>query len=112
MPSLAVDGKAIQLNDEGYLVQFTDWNEDVAKALAAEDDLRLSECHWTAINFLREYYSEYRVAPSPRVIIQAVGDKLDQRHCNGETLERLFPHGGCKHACRLAGLPDYYCHAC
>jgi sulfur relay (sulfurtransferase) DsrC/TusE family protein len=32
--------------------------------------------------------------------------------CTKQTLREIFPMGGCKHACRLAGLPESYCHSC
>jgi tRNA 2-thiouridine synthesizing protein E len=46
-------------------------------------------------------------------VIKAVGEKLIQNaRCTRKALEALFPQGGCKQACRIAGLPDYYCHSC
>jgi len=53
---LQVGGRQIEVNQEGYLVNFDDWDEEVAKTMAAIDHLELSECHWHTFNFLREYY--------------------------------------------------------
>ena len=36
MPALEYEGKKIQLDDEGYLVNLEDWDETVACALAEE----------------------------------------------------------------------------
>ena len=47
---------------EGYLVEPGDWNEDVAKALAEEENIQLNDDHWDAIRFMRGYYEEHQVA--------------------------------------------------
>ena len=44
----------IEFNTEGYLAEFADWNEDLAKSLASQESLELSDCHWRVIHFLRE----------------------------------------------------------
>jgi tRNA 2-thiouridine synthesizing protein E len=45
-------------------------------------------------------------------MIQEVGHKLNEHRCTYNDVKRLFPKGGIKQACRIAGLPDFYCHAC
>ena len=112
MQTLEIGGRPVPVNDKGFLVHFSDWNEDVAKTMAEQDHLELAECHWAAFRFMRGYYAEYEVPPSPRVLIQEVGNQLQEYRCGYGTLKTLFPLGGCKQACRLAGLPEYYCHAC
>jgi tRNA 2-thiouridine synthesizing protein E len=32
------------------------------------DDIDLSEEHWDVINFLRDYFEEYQIAPAVRVL--------------------------------------------
>jgi len=109
---IQVGEKQLEVNQEGYLVNFDDWDEDTAKALAEADRLELSDCHWITINFMRDFYREYEVPPPPRVVMKTIGDKINALGCTNKTLEQTFPLGGCKQACRLAGLPAYYCHAC
>jgi TusE/DsrC/DsvC family sulfur relay protein len=112
MQSLEVNGTRIPLNSDGYLANFGDWNEDVARTMADMDGLELTECHWLAINFLREFYETYEVPPSDRLMIKKIGERISEHGCTRRTLKQIFPKGGCKHACRLAGLPEHYCHAC
>ncbi len=112
MSSIEVSGRSIAINRDGFLVNFDDWDEDVAKVLADKESIQLADCHWTAIRFMRDYYDTYEVAPSPRVMIKEVGNKLHAFRCTNKTLEEIFPNGGCKQACRIAGLPVHYCHAC
>jgi len=113
MSAMHIAGRELEFNQKGHMVHFDLWDREVAQALAAEEGLTLSDCHWAVIEFLREYYAEYDHPPSPRLVLSAVGAKLTlNAPCTRKTLEALFPDGGCKQACRIAGLPDYYCHTC
>jgi len=103
--AIDVNGKSIETDEEGYLINLGDWNEDVARTLSKQDDLELSESHWEVINFLREYYSEYQIAPAVRVLTKAIGKKLGPDKGNSKYLYELFPYGPAKQACRFAGLP-------
>ena len=112
MPALQVGTASVPLNEAGFVLEFDGWNEDVALAMSREDGLELTDCHWAAIRFLREYYATHLVAASPRLLIKEVGHQLSQHKCTYHDVKLLFPRGGIKQACRLAGLPVYYCHAC
>ena len=43
--ALEINGKTIETTENGFLVDYTDWNEDVAKALAAEEGIEMSQKH-------------------------------------------------------------------
>lgn len=105
MASIEVGGKTVEVDEEGYLVNLGEWNEAIANALSAQDNLPLSESHWEVINFLREYYEEYQIAPAVRVLTKAIGKKLGKEKGNSKYLYELFPYGPAKQACRYAGLP-------
>jgi tRNA 2-thiouridine synthesizing protein E len=105
MPNIDVNGKSIETDEEGYLVNLADWNEDVGKVLSVQDELELTESHWEVINFLRDYYDEYQIAPAVRVLTKAIGKKLGKEKGNSKYLYELFPYGPAKQACRFAGLP-------
>ena len=109
---IEVGGKQVAVNNKGYLINFDDWDEDFAKTVAELEHLDLTECHWEAFNFLRDFYREYEVAPHPRAVAKAIGEKIDSWGCTSKEFENAFPLGGCELACRLAGLPFYYCHSC
>ena len=105
MPSIEVSGKTVEVDEEGYLTDLTEWNEEIAKTLAAQDSLELTDSHWEVVNFLREYYDEYQIAPAVRVLTKAIGKKLGKEKGNSKYLYELFPYGPAKQACRFAGLP-------
>ena len=103
--AIEVNGKSLETDEEGYLANLNDWEKDVATVMAKEDDIDLSEDHWEIINFLREYYEEYQIAPAVRVLTKAVGKKLGKDKGNSKYLYELFPYGPGKQACKFAGLP-------
>jgi len=50
---------------EGYLIDPGNWNEEIAKALARDENINLSDDHWGAIHFMREFYEEHRLPLTP-----------------------------------------------
>lgn len=105
MSTLDVNGKAIEVDEEGYLVNLTDWSDDVANVIARQEGLDMSDSHWEVVNFLRKYYEEYQIAPAVRVLTKAIGKQLGPEKGNSQYLYELFPYGPAKQACKIAGLP-------
>jgi dissimilatory sulfite reductase related protein len=105
MAMIKVGGKEIEVDEEGYLVNLSDWTEEVANFLAQGENLSLLPEHWEIVNFLREYYHEYQIAPAVRVLTKSVGKKLGAEKGNSKYLYELFPYGPGKQACKIAGLP-------
>ena len=103
---------ALEMNDtllatdaEGYLLNLADWSPEVAGRLAEEENITLTEAHWEVINFLRDYYAEYQIAPAVRVMTKAIGKEFGEEKGNSKYLFELFPYGPAKQACKIAGLP-------
>ena len=105
MPNIEVNGKSYETDEEGYLVNLADWNKDVAVYIAQTENVNMSEQHWEVVNFLREYYDEFQIAPAVRVLTKAIGKKLGPEKGNSQYLYDLFPYGPAKQACKIAGLP-------
>lgn len=100
-----IDGKKYETDEEGYLVEMEDWSPAVAEFMARRDDCKLTDAHWEVINFLREYYDDYKIAPAIRILTKAMAKKLGREKGNTRYLYKLFPEGPAKQACRYAGLP-------
>lgn len=100
----------LEFNSKGYLVNFDAWSKEFAVNMAKENGLDLTDCHWLIINFLREYYTEYGIPPEPRIIIKNLSHEISPTEpCTRKRLEGLFAGGGCKLACKIAGLPNCHC---
>jgi len=103
--AIELNGKSFEVDEEGYLANLTEWEPGIADIMAKEDDCELTDSHWEVINFLREYYEEYQIAPAVRVLTKAIGKKLGKDKGNSKYLYELFPYGPGKQACKYAGLP-------
>lgn len=103
--ALEINGKVIETDEEGYIQNLADWDTHVAEKMAADDGCDLTDNHWEVINFLRNYYQEYQIAPAVRVLTKAIGKKLGPDKGNSKYLYELFPYGPAKQACKYAGLP-------
>jgi dissimilatory sulfite reductase related protein len=105
MAAIEVSGKSYETDEEGYLVNLGDWNEEVADFIAKAENVDMTENHWEVVNFLREYYDEFQIAPAVRVLTKAIGKKFGAEKGNSQYLYDLFPYGPAKQACKIAGLP-------
>ena len=103
--AIEVNGTTYETDEEGYLINLADWNEDIAKTIAKTENMDLTPSHWEVVNFLREYYTEFQIAPAVRVLTKAIGKKLGAEKGNSQYLYELFPYGPAKQACKIAGLP-------
>ncbi len=100
-----LNGQVIEADEEGYITDIGAWNKDIADLIAKDEDIDMTDEHWEVVNFLREYYEEYQVAPAVRVLTKAVKKKLGPDKGNSGYLYELFPYGPAKQACKIAGLP-------
>ena len=89
--------KEVEVNDEGYLVNPSDWDEKVAESLAAELNIKLSDKHWEVIKYLQEQH-EAGVEMSIRKLGKSGIVDIKE-------LYQLFPGGPLKHASKVSGLP-------
>ena len=99
MPELEVNGEILDLDEDGFLQEPDKWNETVAAALGETEGVpELNDEHWVVVNYLRNYYLEFGVAPMIRKLCKATKFKLKK-------IYELFPSGPAKGACKVAGLP-------
>jgi len=98
MPVTTLDGHQIQVNEEGFLTDPTEWDDDLAAVLAAQIGITLTEEHWNAIRFLRKDFEEQGETPTLRRVSTAGGIPI-------KTLFVLFPQKPAKKMAYVAGLP-------
>ena len=102
-----------EITPRGFLADPGQWNPDVADALARGEGVGLTEAHWIVLKAIRKYFDENEVPPSYHVLRHDVLEAGGPVGYNCVlTMEQLFPQGGIKQACRIAGLPDYFCFGC
>jgi TusE/DsrC/DsvC family sulfur relay protein len=99
MPTFTHGDVSIEVDEDGFITDPDKWNEKVAAALATTEGVdSLTEEHWKVMNYLREYFLKFGVAPMIRKLCKDTGYPLKK-------IYELFPSGPAKGACKLAGLP-------
>ena len=88
-------------DDEGYLIDPGAWNEQLAAVLALQENIDLTDAHWVAIRFMRDYYQEHQVIPDVRFVTRHLTQRLGGSR---NLIFELFPYGYVKQACRIAGM--------
>ena len=69
---IPVQGKQIETDASGYLLNIADWNEEVAKHIAQLEGVELTDAHWEVIYFVRDFYQEYNTSPAIRMLVKAM----------------------------------------
>jgi tRNA 2-thiouridine synthesizing protein E len=105
MSTLTIGERRIGLDKDGYLLDLSDWSQEVASALAATEELELSPEHWEILELLRGFYQEFQLSPATRPLIKYTALKLGPEKGNSLHLNRLFKGTPAKLAAKLAGLP-------
>jgi len=98
MPVTTMNGHQIQVNDEGFLTEFDEWDEDLAKVLATNIGIDLTDEHWTVIRFLREDFTTQGETATTRRVHSVGGVPTKDQF-------RLFPKKPAKKMAYIAGLP-------
>lgn len=99
MPKFEIAGRSYDVDEDGFLENPEIWDQNVAKDFATTEEIaELNDDHWKVINYLRDYYVKFGVAPMVRKVCKETGFNLAR-------IYELFPSGPAKGACKLAGLP-------
>ena len=97
--TITIEGQTYEVDEDGFIQDPSLWNESVATGLAKMEGVdEMTENHWKVVNYIRDYYLEYEVAPPIRMLTKQTG--FDLRY-----IYQLFPLGPAKGACKIAGLP-------
>ena len=96
---------SIEVDKNGFLVDHLQWDEDVAKQLAQNEDLELSGQHWELISIIRQFYAEFGISPAMRPLTKYIKLHLGADKANSIYLMQLFPQSPAKYLAKIAGLP-------
>jgi len=98
MATREIAGKNIEFDDDGFMVDHTQWDENIAKAIAKEEGIDpLTDRHFDVLKFMRKEFEEKGDGPSIRALKKRGGIPTKE-------LYELFPDGPAKKAARIAGI--------
>lgn len=92
-----VAGKPVQMNEEGFMINLSEWTKEIGEAIAAEHNISLTPTHWQVVEYLQ---SEFRkeVALTIRRIGKSGVVDIKQFY-------QLFPPAPLKIAAKISGIP-------
>ncbi len=103
--AIEVNGRTIETDDNGNLVNYQDWDRDVAQALATIEAIELTQEHWDVLEYLRdEFQNNNGNQPMERQINKDMGKRWGKT-VSSKDLYKLFPLAPSKQGNRVAGLP-------
>ena len=104
-----VNGKQVETDEQGFLLNLDDWSEEFVEKIAAQDGLTLYDESWGLIGYFREYYQQNSSHPSMRQLVLNLGRQSGEHFRDRKTYEKfvykLFPRDPIRELCKLAGLP-------
>lgn len=92
-----IAGKNITVTEEGFMTDFSQWDKNIADAIAAENDIILTPRHWEVLDFIQtEHKNEVPLS------IRKIGKSgvVDIKE-----FYQLFPMAPLKTATKIAGIP-------
>lgn len=95
MAQKTIAGVTLEVTDEGYLQNPSQWNEEIAKEIAKEEGIELTDKHFEVLKYIRENADS-------GLTIRKVG-KSGIVDIKG--LYQLFPGGPLKISSKIAGIP-------
>ncbi|MFO7557385.1 MAG: TusE/DsrC/DsvC family sulfur relay protein [Desulfobacterales bacterium] len=103
MPEVYINGKSYAVDENGFLIDFNQWDKPFAEDLAMRLSISggLTPKHWEVIHFIRDWYIQKGICP---LVYQTC--KMNQLQIG--RLKELFPTGYRRGACMLAGINYKY----
>lgn len=98
MSTATIAGKPVHVDEEGFLTEYSEWDEDLARELAGQIGITLTDEHWKAINFARQDFLAQGETPTLRRMQVEGGVPTKEMFV-------LFPKKPAKKMAYVAGLP-------
>ena len=90
-------GINVDLNEQGYLTNFSQWNKEVGLEIAKEEGITMTADHWKVIAYLQDQFKNEKA-----LSIRSVGKS---GVVSIKEFYQLFPKGPLKISSRIAGIP-------
>lgn len=98
MTLATIAGREVHVDEEGFMTEYEEWNEDVARQLASNIAIELTERHLEVLRFLREDFKVEGETATLRRVSTVGGFPTKE-------LFQLFPKKPAKKMAYVAGLP-------
>lgn len=100
-----INGVEIALSEAGWLDNPAEWNDDIARLIAGNEKVEMTQEHWDVVRTARAYYEEFGINAEVRVFLKLMKEKYGSERATNQYIYALFPYGLVKSANKIAGLP-------
>jgi tRNA 2-thiouridine synthesizing protein E len=97
MSTKTIAGVEINVNDEGYMTEVSQWSKEIGAEIAKEEGIDLTKKHFELIDFIRN-----KVAAGEGLTIRGIGKS---GVVNAKEFYQLFPGAPLKKATKISGVP-------
>jgi tRNA 2-thiouridine synthesizing protein E len=97
MATKTLAGVSVDVNDEGYMTDSSQWNKEVATAIAAEEGVELTDKHFEVLDFIRT-----KVADGATLTIRGINKS---GVVDAKSFYQMFPGAPLKKSTKIAGVP-------
>ncbi len=87
----------VERNDEGYLLDFSQWTKEIGTEIAKENDIEMTDKHWEVISYLQDKYKNEEALSIRGIKKSGIIDIKE--------FYELFPKGPLKVSTKIAGIP-------
>lgn len=87
----------VNVNEEGYLTDFSQWTKDIGMAIAREQEIDMTPKHWEVIDYIHEKFKNEEALSIRGIKKSGV--------INIKEFYNLFPGGPLKKSTMIAGIP-------
>ena len=92
-----IANKEIDVNEEGYLIQFSQWTKEIGECIAGECEIKMTEKHWEVVEYIHDKYQKEEPLSIRGIKKSGV--------INIKEFYNLFPGGPLKKSTLIAGIP-------
>lgn len=93
----SIAGVNVDVNEEGYMTDASQWNKEVAAGIAAEENVELTDQHFELLDWMRE-----KVASGETLTLRGIGKS---GVVDAKQFYKMFPGAPLKKATKIAGVP-------
>lgn len=97
MAQKTIAGQSVEVTDEGYMVDASQWSKEIAAEMAKEEGIELTDKHYEVLEFLRNASEKGETLTIRKVGKSGIVDI--------KGLYQLFPGGPLKYSSKFAGIP-------
>jgi TusE/DsrC/DsvC family sulfur relay protein len=81
MSKVILGGKELEIDEDGFIQEPEKWDKAVAEDIAkTEEAYPMSDDHWKLVNYLRNYFLEFEIAPPVRMLTKQTGLDLKKTY--------------------------------